>query len=121
MISARSGESDITDILVEGEHIDLDIQENVRIYIYMYKCELCTYMYKLSCTLYMYMCNNVHICIYMYVQCDSQRDWKVRFFTFWSISRPYCMQFTPNKNQHVLLSLQIKWYIPISREQVTFM
>ena len=32
MISARSGRSDITDILVEGEHIDLDIQENVRIY-----------------------------------------------------------------------------------------
>ena len=45
MISARSGRSDITDILVEGEHIDLDIQENVRIcnhvhvhtHIYMYK------------------------------------------------------------------------------------
>ena len=31
MISARSGRSDVTDILVEGEHIDLDIQENVRI------------------------------------------------------------------------------------------
>ena len=41
------------------------------------------------------------------LQCDSQRDWKVQFFTFWSISRPYCMQFTQNKNQHVLLSLQI--------------
>ena len=31
MIAARSGRSDITDILLEGEHIDLDIQENVRI------------------------------------------------------------------------------------------
>ena len=31
MIAARSERSDITDILLEGEHIDLDIQENVRI------------------------------------------------------------------------------------------
>ena len=31
MIAARSWSSDITDILLEGEHIDLDIQENVRI------------------------------------------------------------------------------------------
>ena len=31
MIAARSGRNDITDILLEGEHINLDIQENVRI------------------------------------------------------------------------------------------
>ena len=31
MITARSGRTDITDILLEGEHMDLDIQENVRI------------------------------------------------------------------------------------------
>ena len=30
MIAARSGRTDITNILLEGEHIDLDIQENVR-------------------------------------------------------------------------------------------
>ena len=29
MIAARSGGTDITNILLEGEHIDLDIQENV--------------------------------------------------------------------------------------------
>ena len=29
MIAARSGETDITNILLEGEHIDLDIQEKV--------------------------------------------------------------------------------------------
>ena len=29
MIAARSGRTDITNILLEGEHIDLDIQENV--------------------------------------------------------------------------------------------
>ena len=33
MIAARSGRTDITNILLEGEHIDLDIQENVRIYM----------------------------------------------------------------------------------------
>ena len=31
MIAARSGRTDITNILLEGEHIDLDIQENVSI------------------------------------------------------------------------------------------
>ena len=31
MIAARSGRTDITNILLEGEHMDLDIQENVRI------------------------------------------------------------------------------------------
>ena len=30
MIAARSGRTDITNILLEGEYIDLDIQENVR-------------------------------------------------------------------------------------------
>ena len=30
MIAARSGRTDITNILLEGEHINLDIQENVR-------------------------------------------------------------------------------------------
>ena len=29
MISARGRRTDITNILLEGEHIDLDIQENV--------------------------------------------------------------------------------------------
>ena len=29
MIAARSGRTGITNILLEGEHIDLDIQENV--------------------------------------------------------------------------------------------
>ena len=32
MIAARSGRTDITNILLEGEHIDLDIQENVSVY-----------------------------------------------------------------------------------------
>ena len=31
MIAARSGMTDITNILLEGEHMDLHIQENVRI------------------------------------------------------------------------------------------
>ena len=30
MIAARSGRTDVTNILLEGEHIDLDIQENVK-------------------------------------------------------------------------------------------
>ena len=30
MIAARSGRTDITNILLEGEHVNLDIQENVR-------------------------------------------------------------------------------------------
>ena len=30
MIAVRSGRTDITNILLEGEHINLDIQENVR-------------------------------------------------------------------------------------------
>ena len=29
MIAVRSGRTDITNILLEGEHINLDIQENV--------------------------------------------------------------------------------------------
>ena len=29
MIAARSGRTDITNILLDGEYIDLDIQENV--------------------------------------------------------------------------------------------
>ena len=32
MIAARSGRTDITNILLEGEHIDLDIQENVSLF-----------------------------------------------------------------------------------------
>ena len=32
MIAARSGRTDITNILLEGDHIDLDIQENVSVY-----------------------------------------------------------------------------------------
>ena len=31
MIAARSGRTDITNILLEGEHIDPDIQENVSV------------------------------------------------------------------------------------------
>ena len=31
MISVRGGRTDITNILLEGEHIDLDIQENVSV------------------------------------------------------------------------------------------
>ena len=31
MIAAGSGRTDITNILLEGEHIDLDIQENVSV------------------------------------------------------------------------------------------
>ena len=31
MIAARSGRTDLTNILLEGKHIDPDIQENVRI------------------------------------------------------------------------------------------
>ena len=33
MIAARSGITDITNILLEGEHIDLDIQENVSVLV----------------------------------------------------------------------------------------
>ena len=33
MISARGGRTDITNILLEGEHIDLDIQENVSAHV----------------------------------------------------------------------------------------
>ena len=33
MISARGGRTDITNILLEGEHIDLDIQENVSVHV----------------------------------------------------------------------------------------
>ena len=32
MIAVRSGETDITSILLEGKHIDLDVQENVSVY-----------------------------------------------------------------------------------------
>ena len=32
MISARSGRTELTDILLTGDNIDTDIQENVRIY-----------------------------------------------------------------------------------------
>ena len=32
MIAARSGRTDITNILLEGKHINLDIQENVSVY-----------------------------------------------------------------------------------------
>ena len=34
MIAARVGTTDITEILLEGEHIHLDIQENVRSLLY---------------------------------------------------------------------------------------
>ena len=82
MISARSGRSDVTDILVEGEHIDLDIQENVRIYsvhvytnkyTFTYKCTypvtiiLFTYMYMITklctCTCYDVTCVFVCVCV----------------------------------------------------------
>ena len=33
MISVRGGRTDITNILLEGEHIDLDIQENVSAHV----------------------------------------------------------------------------------------
>ena len=33
MISARGVRADITNILLEGEHIDLDIQENVSVHV----------------------------------------------------------------------------------------
>ena len=61
MISARSGKSDITDILVEGEHIDLDIQENVRICTcaYMYSVVLCIYM-----NIYVLTMKPVCVCVY---------------------------------------------------------
>ena len=36
MIAARSGRTDITNILLKGEHIDLDIQENVRHHVDLY-------------------------------------------------------------------------------------
>ena len=32
MISARSGRTELTDILLTGDNIDTDIQENVRMY-----------------------------------------------------------------------------------------
>ena len=31
MISARSGDTEVTDIILTGENIDSDIQENVRL------------------------------------------------------------------------------------------
>ena len=33
MIAARSGRTDITNILLEAEHIDPDIQENVSVFV----------------------------------------------------------------------------------------
>ena len=33
MISVGGGRTDITNILLEGEHIDLDIQENVSVHV----------------------------------------------------------------------------------------
>ena len=33
MIAARSGRTDITNILLEGEHVNLDIQENVSTFL----------------------------------------------------------------------------------------
>ena len=73
MIAARSGRTDITNILLNGEHIDLDIQENVRIMYYMYICTYIIYehyignvlivhvyaKYKLY-TLFMFRC--IHVC-----------------------------------------------------------
>ena len=35
MIAARSGRTDITNILLEGKHIDLDIQENVSVLVWV--------------------------------------------------------------------------------------
>ena len=36
MLVARSGRSDITQIVSKGEHIDLDIQEHVRQQVFFY-------------------------------------------------------------------------------------
>ena len=53
---------------------------------------------------------------YMYSATHKETG-KCGFSHFWSISQPYFIQFTPYKNQHVLLSLQIN-VVPISRQQV---
>lgn len=36
MIASSRGRTDITNILLEGEHIDFDIQENVRQHAHLY-------------------------------------------------------------------------------------
>lgn len=38
MMSSRTGSKDITDILLKGDDIDVDIQENVRLYIQGCSC-----------------------------------------------------------------------------------
>ena len=47
MIAARRGRTDITNILLEGEHIDLDIQENVRHHVDFYGLQCFLYVYAL--------------------------------------------------------------------------
>ena len=41
MISVRGGGTDITNILLEGEHIDLDIQENVSVHVRLHLIRKC--------------------------------------------------------------------------------
>ena len=51
MIAPRSGGTDITNILLEGEHIDLDIQENVRHHVDLYGDYNVSCMYVSTCSL----------------------------------------------------------------------
>ena len=54
MISSRGGRTDITNILLEGEHIDLDIQENVSVYFFYvahFDMAFCPHAIALSCSL----------------------------------------------------------------------
>ena len=85
MIAARSGRTDITNILLNGEHIDLDIQENVRIMYYLY-------VHIVNITLSVHNAcmhtNLLHTCMYVYTNvrimfkvcvyvCFPTEDWMV--------------------------------------------
>ena len=88
----------ITDILVEGEHIDLDIQENVRIYnmyTFTYKCTysvhvraydvmcvcvrgcgvcVCMHCVYFACVRCMFVYKCVCVVVYMYTLLASRSE-----------------------------------------------
>ena len=62
MIAARSGRTDITNILLEGKHINLDIQENVSVYyIWLLPYTETALKYKPS-EQFMYAHSEIHMC-----------------------------------------------------------
>ena len=77
MIAARSGRTDITNILLNGEHIDLDIQENVRIMYYMYVHNYG--VYNNTC-MHINLLHTVCVCIVLCLKCvliSLTEDWMV--------------------------------------------